>query len=75
MIGCSRDPAGGGAGEEGDGGPGRWAVIASSLLETAKLNGIEPCAYLTDVLERLTGGHPMSRIDDLLPWNWTAAAT
>jgi transposase len=52
-----------------DGGAARWAVIAS-LLATAKLNNIEPFAYLRDVLERLSGGHPMSRLDDLLPWNW-----
>lgn len=30
-----------------------------------------PYAYLKDVLERMTNGHPMSRIDDLLPWNRT----
>jgi hypothetical protein len=52
-----------------DGGADRCAVVAS-LLETAKLNGVEPHAYLKDVLDRLTNGHPMSRIDDLLPWNW-----
>ncbi len=52
-----------------DGGADRWAVIAS-LLETAKLNAIEPYAYLKDVLERMANGHPVSRIDDLLPWNW-----
>ena len=28
-------------------------------------------AYLKDVLERMSNGHPMSRLDDLLPWNWT----
>jgi transposase len=53
-----------------DGGGERWAVTAS-LIETAKLNGIEPYAYLKDVLERMTLGHPMSRIDALLPWNWS----
>lgn len=53
-----------------DGGAERWAVIAS-LIETAKLNGVEPYAYLKDVLNRMTNGHPMSRIDDLLPWNWS----
>jgi hypothetical protein len=53
-----------------DGGAERWAIIAS-LLETAKLNGIEPYAYLKDVLDRMANGHPMSRIDDLLPWNWS----
>ncbi len=55
-----------------DGGADRWAIVAS-LLATAKLNEVEPYAYLRDVLERMTQGHSMSRIDDLLPWNWTAA--
>jgi transposase len=53
-----------------DGGAARWAVVAS-LLTTAKLNDVEPFAYLKDVLERMSNGHPMSRLDDLLPWNWT----
>jgi len=44
------------------------------LLATAKLNGVEPFAYLKDVLERMSDGHPVSRIDDLLPWNWTQLA-
>lgn len=57
-----------------DGGADRWAVVAS-LLATAKLNGVEPFAYLKDVLERLTEGHPMSRLDELLPWNWRPAHT
>ncbi len=52
-----------------DGGAERWAVVAS-LLATAKLNDVEPFAYLRDVLERMSNGHPMSRLDDLLPWNW-----
>jgi transposase len=52
-----------------DGGAERWAVVAS-LLATAKLNGVEPFAYLRDVLERMSNGHPMTRLDDLLPWNW-----
>ena len=53
-----------------DGGATRWAVVAS-LLATAKLNDVEPFAYLKDVLERISNVHPMSRLDDLLPWNWT----
>jgi hypothetical protein len=53
-----------------DGGGERWAMICS-LIATAKLNGIEPYAYLRDVLERMTHGHPMSRLDDFLPWIWT----
>jgi transposase len=57
-----------------DGGAARWAVVAS-LLATAKLNAVEPFAYLRDVLERMSNGHPMSRLDDLLPWNWTPSNT
>ncbi len=53
-----------------DGGGERWATVCS-LIATAKLNDVEPYAYLKDVLERMTHGHPMSRLDDLLPWNWT----
>jgi hypothetical protein len=52
-----------------DGGAQRWATVAS-LIATAKLNGVEPFAYLKDVLERMSNGHPMRRIDELLPWNW-----
>lgn len=52
-----------------DGGADRWAVVAS-LLATARLNGREPYAWLRDVLQRMTDGHPQSRIDELLPWNW-----
>ena len=50
-----------------DGGAEHWAFIAS-LIETCKLNGVEPLGYLTDVLTRIVDGHPNSRIDDLLPW-------
>lgn len=52
-----------------DGGGHRWAVICS-LIETAKLNGVEPYAWLTDVLTRMVGGHPANRLDELMPWNW-----
>jgi transposase len=52
-----------------DGGADRWAIVCS-LITTAKLNNVEPYAYLKDVLERMTQGHPMGRLDDLLPWNW-----
>lgn len=52
-----------------DGGAQRWATVAS-LIATAKLNDVEPFAYLKDVLERMSNGHPMSRLDELLPWNW-----
>jgi transposase len=52
-----------------DGGAARWAVVAS-LVATAKLNYVEPFVYLRDVLERMSNGHPMSQLDELLPWNW-----
>ncbi len=57
-----------------DGGADRWAMLAT-LITTAKLNDIDPQAWLTDVLERMTNGHPINRIDDLLPWNWTTKGT
>jgi transposase len=56
-----------------DGGADRWAIVCS-LITTAKLNDREPYAYLKDVLERMTNGHPASRLDDLLPWNWAPPA-
>ncbi len=49
-----------------DGGAEHWAVVAS-LIETCKLNGVEPLGYLADVLTRIVSGHPNSQIDDLLP--------
>ena len=42
----------------------------SSVIETCKLNGVEPYAYLSDVLRRTVDGHPASMLDELLPWNW-----
>jgi hypothetical protein len=46
-----------------------WPTICS-LTATAKLNNVEPFAWLRDVLQRMTDGHPASRLDELLPWNW-----
>jgi hypothetical protein len=54
-----------------DGGAEHWAVIAS-LVETCKLNSIEPHAYLADVLAKIVNGHPNSRLDELLPWAYPA---
>ena len=54
-----------------DGGGQHWAVLAS-LIETCKLNAVEPHAYLADVLSCLVNGHPNSRIDELLPWTYVA---
>ncbi len=55
-----------------DGGGEHWAIIAS-LVETCKLGGIDPQAYLTDVITKIVGGHPNSKIDDLLPWAYPAS--
>ena len=43
----------------------------ASLIETAKINGVEPFAYLKATLEAIAAiGHPQSGIGDLLPWNF-----
>ena len=56
-----------------DGGGEHWAAIAS-LIETCKLNGVDPHAYLNDVITKIVNGHPNSRIDELLPWAYPAAS-
>ena len=48
---------------------GRSAAIAYTLIETAKLNGVDPQAWLTDVLSRIAD-HKVNRIDELLPWRY-----
>jgi len=48
------------------------AAAIYTLIETCKLNGVDPQAWLADVLARLPD-HPAKRITDLLPWNWRAA--
>ena len=52
-----------------DEGGENWACLAS-LVETCKLNGVNPQAYFADLLTRLVNGWPKKRIDDLMPWNW-----
>ena len=47
---------------------GRRAAIAYTLIETAKMNGLDPEAYLRDIIARIAD-HPIKRIDELLPWN------
>ena len=50
-----------------------WAILAS-LINTAKLNDLDPYTYLADVLERMISGRtPINRLDELLAWNWKAA--
>jgi transposase len=56
-----------------DDGAESWAITAS-LIETCKLNAIDPHTYLADVLSSLVNLWPNARLDELLPWNWAAAA-
>ena len=55
-----------------DGGAESWAVLAS-LIETCKLNGIDPQAYIADVLGKLVNLWPNDRLDELMPWTWAKA--
>jgi DNA invertase Pin-like site-specific DNA recombinase len=48
---------------------GERAAAMFTLIETAKLNGVDPQAWLADVLRRIAD-HPASKLDELLPWNW-----
>ncbi len=50
-----------------DEGGKNWGRIAS-LIETCKMNGVEPFAYIKATLEAIAAGHPASKIDDLMPW-------
>src|SRR6185437_4771195 len=54
-----------------DGGGEHWGVIAS-LIETCKLNDVDPLVYLGDVITKIVNSHPNSRIDELLPWAYAA---
>ena len=51
---------------------GRRAAAIYTLIESCKLNDVDPRAWLADILARLPD-HPAKRITELLPWNWTAA--
>ena len=51
---------------------GERAAAMYSLIVTAKMNDIDPQTWLADVLARIAG-HPATRLDELLPWNWRHA--
>ena len=58
-----------------DGGARHWA-ITMTLIQTAKMNGVDPMAWLTDVLERIVSGQTKShQLHTLLPWNWQSSRT
>jgi transposase len=52
---------------------GDRAAAMYTIIQTARLNGLDPEAYLRDVIGRIAE-HPINRIDQLLPWNWTPLA-
>ena len=57
-----------------DGGAEHWAIIAS-LVETCKLNDVDPLAYLSDAITSIVNGHPNRDIDQLLPWAYRVQAS
>lgn len=50
---------------------GERAAAIYTLIGAARLNGVNPEAWLTDVLARTADGHPINRIEELLPWRWS----
>ena len=58
----------------GDDGGARWCA-AASLVETCKINGVDPQRYFTDLLTHLVNGWPNDRIDELMPWHWADPKT
>ena len=51
---------------------GLRAAIIYTIAETAMPNGLDPEAYIAAVLDQLAGSHPITRIHELLPWNFKA---
>jgi transposase len=49
------------------------AAVMYTLIETERLNDLDPEAWLADVIDRIAD-HPINHVDELLPWNWTRAA-
>jgi transposase len=56
----------------GSDGGGHRAAVVYTLIETCKMNDVDPQAWLADILARLPD-HPANKVVDLLPWNWRAA--
>ena len=52
-----------------------WRARVASLIATCKMNGVDPQAYLADVLTRIVDRHPMSRLDQLLPFAYVKTET
>ena len=54
---------------------GERAALLYTVLESAKLNGLDPQAWLADVIDRMATGHPNNRLAELLPWHWQPQIT
>jgi transposase len=54
---------------------GERAATLYTIIETAKLNGVDPQAYIADVAEKIARDWPASRCDELMPWNWQPPAS
>jgi transposase len=48
---------------------GERAASIYTIVQTAKLNGVNPEGYLRDILTKIADGHPINRVGDLMPWN------
>ena len=53
---------------------GERAAAIYSIIESCKLNGVEPFAYITDVMQKIAERWPNNRIDELMPWTWSQIA-
>jgi len=53
---------------------GERAAVMYTLIQTARLNDVDPQAWLADVLARIND-HKIQKLDQLLPWNWKSACT
>jgi len=51
-----------------------WALLAS-IVATCKLNNVDPVAYITNTLQAILDGHPQSRVEELMPWNFHPASS
>ena len=52
---------------------GERAAAICTVIETCKMNGVEPQAYIADVIAKIAGDWPAARWDELMPWNWRTA--
>ena len=53
---------------------GERAAAIYTVIQTCKANGVDPQAYIADVIARVAGDWPASRWDELMPWNWMPPA-